>query len=174
MNLLTNLLPDLVTLDMGRPVTTSLKVAKVFGKRHDDVLRAIRKRVHEAGEWGVRNFTETPYIDAQNGQTYPMFVMTKNGFVFLAQKFSGRKAVAFQIDYIEQFDAMEEQLWKRDNVLTKRMQELIACEVESEVRAHFGSVLLHERKRELPALRNERARLEREIQPSLLDGAGHV
>ena len=78
----------------------------MFGKRHDDVLRTIRKRLVEAGDWGVRNFAETPYIDPQNGQTYSAYTMTKNGFVFLVQKFSGKKAVAFQIAYIEAFDAM--------------------------------------------------------------------
>src|SRR5690606_8608081 len=78
----------------------------VFGKRHDDVLRAVRSRIKDAGEWGLRNFTETTYIDAQNGQTYPAFEMTKNGFVFLAQRFTGKKAAGFQIAYIEAFDAM--------------------------------------------------------------------
>lgn len=106
MNALSKLAPVVSIID-GKPVTTSKNVAEVFEKRHDDVLRAIRKRITEAGEWGVRNFTDTPYIDEQNGQTYSMFTLTKDGFTFLVQKFTGKKAVEFQIAYIEQFNAME-------------------------------------------------------------------
>lgn len=97
---------DFIQVDGETVKTTSRHVAAVFGKRHDDVLRTIRKRLEDAGEWGLRNFTETLYTDSQNGQIYPCFEMTKNGFVFLTQKFSGKKAAAFQIAYIEAFDAM--------------------------------------------------------------------
>lgn len=45
---------------------------------------------------------------------------------------------------------------------------MIAREVESKVRASFGSHLMLERKREIPHFRDERYRLESEIQPSLL------
>jgi hypothetical protein len=48
------------------------------------------------------------------------------------------------------------------------MQALIAREVESKVRASFGSHLMLERKREIPQLDEERFRLELQIQPSLL------
>lgn len=33
---------ELVTLENGKAMTTSLKVAEVFGKRHDAVVRDIR------------------------------------------------------------------------------------------------------------------------------------
>ncbi|HEH4544187.1 TPA: Rha family transcriptional regulator, partial [Campylobacter jejuni] len=42
---------------------TSLDVAKVFGKRHDDVLKAIRNILNDLREIGdlqcIRNFTES-------------------------------------------------------------------------------------------------------------------
>jgi phage regulator Rha-like protein len=50
---------DFISMDGEQLVTDSRKVAAVHGKRHDDLLRLIRRRVVEAGEWGVRNFTET-------------------------------------------------------------------------------------------------------------------
>jgi hypothetical protein len=52
--------------------------------------------------------------------------------------------------------------------LWQQMQALIAREVESKVRASFGSHLMLERKREIPTLDAERDLLERQIQPSLL------
>lgn len=77
----------------GKPTTNTLKVTAVHGKRHDDVLRLVRKRLAEAREWGLRNFADTPYTDPQNGQTYPMFTMTKNGYGFLVAKLTGKLAV---------------------------------------------------------------------------------
>ena len=41
------------------------------GKRRDDGMKFVRKRIKESGDWGVRNFAETPHIDVQNGQSYP-------------------------------------------------------------------------------------------------------
>lgn len=38
---------------------------------------------------GVRNFAETPYIDAQNGQTYRSYDMDRDGFTLLAMGFHG-------------------------------------------------------------------------------------
>lgn len=109
MSALSKLAP-VVSIHDGKPVTTSKNIAEVFEKRHDNVVRAIRSRIAEAGEWGVLNFEETPYTDEQSGQTYSMFTLTKDGFTFLVQKFTGKKAVQFQIAYIEQFNAMESAL----------------------------------------------------------------
>jgi hypothetical protein len=61
----------------------------------------------EAGEWGVRNFTDTPYTNPQNGQTYPVIRMTRKGFHFVVGKFTGAKAVRHQIAYADEFERME-------------------------------------------------------------------
>ena len=34
----------LVTNENGKAMTTSLKIAEVFGKRHDDVIRKVREK----------------------------------------------------------------------------------------------------------------------------------
>lgn len=71
----------------------------------------------------------------------------------------------FHLDVIEAFDRMrgdQQGLWQQ-------MQALIAREVESKVRASFGSHLMLERKREIPAFRDERMLLNDQIQPSLLN-----
>lgn len=58
-------------------------------KRQDNVIRLIRARITEAGEWGVLNFKDTPYLDPQNGQAYPMFTMTMDGDQFLLSPVAG-------------------------------------------------------------------------------------
>lgn len=70
----------------------------------------------------------------------------------------------FHLDVIEAFDSMQ----NGQMGLWQQMQALIAREVESKVRASFGSHLMLERKREIPQFDAERNLLERQIQPSLL------
>ncbi|RUP26774.1 MAG: hypothetical protein EKK45_15475, partial [Curvibacter sp.] len=97
---------ELVCLNDGQLITDSIKIADVHGKRHDDVLRLIRRRIVEAGEWGVRNFAETQGVNPQNGQSYPVFTMTKDGYQFVVGKMTGKKAVQHQIAFIEAFNSV--------------------------------------------------------------------
>lgn len=96
----------------GQPLTNSILVAKKFGKSHDNVLKSIRSILNG----GVLKNNETPmfdestYVNEQNGQTYPMFIMNRDGFTLLAMGFTGNKAMEFKIDYIGAFNKMEEQI----------------------------------------------------------------
>lgn len=96
--------------DKGTPVTDSLKVAEVFSKRHDNVLKSIRNicRPQNVGEQAEQSkwFYESSYIDA-NGVKRPMFVMTRDGFSLLAMGLTGAKAMQFKVAFIEQFNTME-------------------------------------------------------------------
>lgn len=96
--------------EKGTPVTDSLKVAEVFGKRHDNVLKSIRNicRPQNVGEQTEQSkwFYESSYIDA-NGVKRPMFIMNRDGFSLLAMGLTGAKAMQFKVGFIEQFNAME-------------------------------------------------------------------
>ena len=81
----------------GRPVTTSLMVAERFGKRHDRVLRAI-ENLECSNEFRVSNFGETSYTQAQNGQSYKMYEITKDGFAFLVLGFTGKPAAELPVE----------------------------------------------------------------------------
>ena len=49
-----------VSLHSGRPATTSLEVAKFFGKRHDNVLRDVDALLSQLPENSLQlNFEET-------------------------------------------------------------------------------------------------------------------
>lgn len=70
----------------------------------------------------------------------------------------------FNLDVIEAFDSMQSakiSAWQE-------LQALVAREVESKVKASFGSHLMLQRKREIPWLSEEMSRLEAEVQPGLL------
>lgn len=101
-----------ITVTDGKPTTLSTDVARHFGKRHDDVLRAIRNLLPQLPDGGVRNFAETPCTDPQNGQTYSAYRLTRDGFTLLAMGFTGKKALAFKLAYIDAFNKMEAELQK--------------------------------------------------------------
>lgn len=66
---------DLVTTKDGREITTSLKVAEVFGKNHRDVLRALNN-LDCTDKFRERNFALSSYIS----------------FTFLVMGFRGKQA----------------------------------------------------------------------------------
>lgn len=160
---------EFVMLAGDKIVTDSRRVAIHFEKEHKNVLRNIRSLLKKTGQWGLLNFEQCfENNDLSNGKPEPFYRMTKDGFMLLAMRFTGDKALSIQLSFIAAFNAMANELKRRDMGLWQRMQELIAHEVESKVRASFGSRLMLERKREIPRLESERIRLESEIQPSLL------
>ncbi|WP_434286315.1 Rha family transcriptional regulator [Celeribacter sp. SCSIO 80788] len=90
--------------------TTSRIIAEKFEKNHRDVSRAIKNLIEQEAEWGARNFAQTPYVDGQNGQTYQMYEMTRDGYSMLVMGFTGKKAMEWKIKFLAAFNAMEQRL----------------------------------------------------------------
>jgi Rha family phage regulatory protein len=110
--------PVLTVVD-GTPTTTSHEVARNFGKQHNEVVKRIRSLAQEVGSMGIGFFTETPYTDPQNGQTYPAYRLTRDGFTLLAMGFTGKKALAFKLAYIKAFNDMEASLNSQQRITTE-------------------------------------------------------
>lgn len=96
------------TTKKGNAATDTRRVAKAFGKSHDNVLKAV-DALEISPEFDGVNFYATSYTDQSNRQKR-MIMMTRAGFVRLVMAFTGKKAAAFKEDYIAQFDAMEGEL----------------------------------------------------------------
>lgn len=95
----------------NQALTSSLLVAEKFGKEHKHVLDAIRELIQGCAENSADPmFVETIYVNEQNKQEYPMFIMNRDGFTLLAMGFTGKKAMRFKLDYIAAFNAMEKAL----------------------------------------------------------------
>lgn len=84
-------------------------MAEKFGKRHDRVLRAIENLL-----LGLPKIEETPkmfwksfYIEEQNGQRYPKYIMNRDGFSLLVMGFTGKDALEWKLQYIKAFNQME-------------------------------------------------------------------
>lgn len=88
------------------PVTTSRKVAEVFGKRHADVIRDIEKLTERNSALSVM-FTLHPYKD-RTGRTLKQYLLTHDGFTLLVMGFTGAEALEFKLAYINAFNDMRE------------------------------------------------------------------
>lgn len=100
-----------------RLITTSLKIAEKFGKEHAHVLRDIRD-MECSDMFRESNFGLSSYKSSQ-GKTLPMYEVTRDGFTLLAMGYTGKEAMKFKEDYINAFNAMENEL-KR--IYTERQQ----------------------------------------------------
>lgn len=92
----------------GQVMATSLQVAEYFGKRHADVIRAVRN-LGCSPEFTERNFALSEFVDG-SGRSLPMFHITRDGFAMLAMGFTGKEAMRWKEAYIISFNAMEEKL----------------------------------------------------------------
>ena len=80
---------DLVIMQNKQAVTTSLKVAEVFGKNHNHIIRdisALEKGLSNFGQ-AQQMFVKSTYTHPQNHQEYPMYYMNRDGFTLLAMGF---------------------------------------------------------------------------------------
>ena len=96
---------NLVIMKDQQAVTSSLQVAETFDKEHSKVMRAI-EGIAKNGDTH-QMFLKSSHINDQNGQSYPMYYMNRDGFTLLAMGFTGKKALKFKMQYIEAFNQLE-------------------------------------------------------------------
>lgn len=93
----------------GEPLCSSRQVAETFGKDHKHVLQSIRDAIETvdsfAAEFSAANFFESRYKD--RGKFYPEYLLTKDAFSYIVMGFTGKKAAAFKIAFIDRFNQME-------------------------------------------------------------------
>jgi len=96
-------------------ITSSLEVARVFEKRHDNIVRAIANLAVQCDDDFRRlNFQET-VVERENPSggapiKSPAYNLTRDGFTLLAMGFTGKQALQFKLAYIAQFNAMEQSI----------------------------------------------------------------
>lgn len=81
---------------------TSLELAEIVGKRHDNVMRDIRNEVESLGEEAALIFEESTYKDGNN-QSRPCYIFGKDGAMQLALKYDAltRRRVIVKIEELE-------------------------------------------------------------------------
>lgn len=120
-----------VFVEHDRVWTTSRDVAEKFEKNHRDVIRSV-KNLDCSEDFRARNFALSSYsVETGNGtyKEYPEYLMTRDGFTFLAMGFTGPKAAHFKEAYIAEFNRMEEELYRRRFCGTAQKQENAVMEL---------------------------------------------
>lgn len=160
---------ELVYLSASTLTTDSQRVAKHFGKRHDNVLRAF-DRMECSDKFRHLNFEAANELDEQ-GKPRRIVRMTKNGFVLLVMGFSGQAAMAMKERYIEAFDAMAGQL---QSISLDLWEQRFQIEKRDDLSFHwasFGARKMNERRRDLPIIKGAFALIDSQLQPALFEGA---
>lgn len=112
-------------------VVSSRVIAEKFGKRHDNLLRTLKSLI--AGllkneETPTKYFMRSSYTDEQNGEHYPEYFCTRDGFTLLVMGFNGAEALAWKIKYIQAFNKMEAFIKERQStewLMTRRQGKLV-------------------------------------------------
>lgn len=137
-------------------MTSSLLVAKEFGKAHAKVMRDI-ENLNCSDEFRLANFGDS-YFKNEQGREFPMFTMTKDGFSFLVMGYTGKKAARFKEAYINAFNKMESEI--RSSIKPKSQLEILQMSinqlVEQERRLSSVERDIAETKKEIAEIKQER------------------
>ena len=105
--------PELNVIN-GLPVVSSLAIAENFEKQHFQVMRDIRALSDDIPNvLRESNFVSSQYegkTPTGGTRKYPMYLLTRDGFTLVAMGFTGKKALAWKIKYIQAFNEMERAL----------------------------------------------------------------
>lgn len=160
---------EMVSVSGNEVVTTSLKVAEYFGKKHKNVLRAISNLKSKISEDRYRlNFEPIDFID-KNGETQIEIQMTRDGFTLLVMGFTGDKAMEFKCNYMDAFNWMANKLKELQSAPVIELMANLKALPEITKRASFYGKGLRETGMAKKKLTQRIDELTAQIQLPLLD-----
>jgi Rha family phage regulatory protein len=125
-----------------------LKIAEVFGKRHDDVIKAIENHIAE-GEFNGRNFAVVDYKD-KKGELRKMYILDERFTTFLVMGFTGKEAAKWKLQYIDEFQRMREELKNKviretgdRYALADKLQKMVLDSKRKELEGKEGHIGLY-------------------------------
>ena len=162
------LLP-LVSVVNGEPLASSLVISKGMKQQHASTMKLIRKHLKKLECFGLVRFEIRPRLNGKHGGGDVEYAMLneRQTALLISLMRNTDDVVDFKVGLIAEFYRMRDALNQRTQNLYQQLQPLVAEEVETQVKASFGSRLMLERKRAIPEFKKRRDKLEAEIQPSL-------
>ena len=98
-----------LTVEDGTVYCSSLQIAEYFEKEHKIVLRSIDNLIEMDGELDRHDFVPMSYPDSY-GRSQRGFLMTRDGFMFLAMGFTGEAAYKIKKLIIAEYNRMESEI----------------------------------------------------------------
>lgn len=159
----------LVTSIDGEARASMIVIARGVEQQHASIIKLLRKHIQDFEAFGHVDFKSEVVNRRQGGGSLREYAMLNEHQASLLIAFmrNSPRVVAFKVALIREFFHMRDELQRREQGLWAQMQALIAREVESKVRASFGSHLMLKRKREIPDFEVQFAELEDRIQKPL-------
>ena len=120
----------LVELKKNKAVTTSLMIANKFGKQHKNILSIIESKKYLFNEL---NFKPDKYVD-NKGEERPMYYLDRDFATFIIMGFTGEKADAWKLKYIQAFNQMEKIIMEKNTSvwLEQRTQGKLTRKAETD------------------------------------------
>lgn len=160
-------------MNLEQKTITSLEVADMVGKPHNDLMKDIRRYTSQFNEGNISHvefFTENTYLD-KKGQERPCYMVTKKGCEFIAHKMTGVKGTEFTAKYINRFHEMEDVIQKPKSPMQLLEMEFAALkEVDSKVDAINRD--LQDFKETLPLLPSDADDVKAEVNKRVIDCLG--
>lgn len=156
---------ELVSIENEVPKTTSLVVAKFFGKQHKNIIRII-DNLDCSDSFSQLNFELCfKNNDLQNGKPQPYYEMTKDGLIFLVMGFTGKQAAKLKEAYINEFNRMSDILNQRQNSLMYQYNKItIDYDTATRNASDAGRALAMLGKQIKPDLQERLEQLEQQMQ----------
>lgn len=158
----------LVALFDGEPLASTEAIAHDVKLAHASVLKLTRKHQASLELFGRVRFEIQPFQTKGGIQHREVALLNEQQSTLLvAMMKNSTIVVRCKVRLVQEFYRMRDALNQRAQGLWQQMQALIAQEVESKMKATYGSRLMLDRKREIPFFKEEHQRLGAEIQPPL-------
>lgn len=105
---------NLVHMFKNQVVVSSVQLAEHFDKRHCDILRLLNALLRSANKQRLsKHFFKSNYKD-ETGKNNTMYLMDRDGFSLLVMSFKGEKALQWKLDFIDAFNAMEQEIQHKE------------------------------------------------------------
>lgn len=115
----------------GQYLIDSRDVAEYIDKRHDHLLRDIKKYIDVIStnpNLGALDFFVPSTYQDNKGQVRPHYLLTKKGCEMVANKMTGEKGVLFTAEYVTRFNEMDHHLQTGYSQLSPQLQHMIRLE----------------------------------------------
>lgn len=108
---------NLLQINNGRIITTSVSVAEKFNRRHKTIIQKIETLIEEIESHLklTQSFFEKSSYEDDWGYTKPMYLIDRNGLSLLISGFTGADALEWKILYLKAFDKLEKRLLSDKN-----------------------------------------------------------
>src|SRR5699024_11156605 len=114
---------------------SSLEVAEMVGRPHNDLMKDIRRITNQLGEgvFSQTYFIPSQYEDSQR-RPQPSFELTKKGCELYSTRMTGEKGTQFAVAYIERFNEMENHIKEQPELPKNNTKLLLETALKHEER----------------------------------------